>query len=150
MYHNNAVVRPKRKAVTDAMLNAIEKRLGFKFPKQIREHYRYANGGSLKKYVFPKENGSYIVSELFPVGNYDDSLESHYEDFNVEQKLVPKHLVAFANDPGGDFFCFSVKPGDEGAIYVYRHEYYDDLPRAVKRVAGSLREFVEGMQPDES
>lgn len=44
-------------------------------------------------------------------------------------KIFPIWLVPLANDEGGNLFAYSIRNGEEGAIYYYSHEFeYGENP----------------------
>lgn len=136
--------------VDDATLAQVENELKFVFPREIREHYLSFNGGCPKRCVFREGECVYVVQEFLPVrhGRKDGLLEDACRDLRNEREIIPPHLIPFAFDPGGDYFCFGTNPGEAGAIYFFAGEYADDPQRAVSLLASTLREFVERLQED--
>lgn len=135
--------------VTNSDLDHIERAFHFTFPKQVRSHYLDYNGGSPKKYLFSKDGAIIVVHEFLPVKYGKHLLEQAFSNLKVDSDVLPEHLVAFATDAGGDYFCFSIRDKDAGSIWIYRGEYSDEPDRAVRFLANSLNEFVEGMEADE-
>lgn len=135
--------------ITDADLDHVEGSFHFTFPKEVRNHYLRYNGGSPSKYLFSKDGTIFVVHEFLPVKYGKHLFEQSFRNLKVEPDILPKHLVAFATDAGGDYFCFSVRDKDVGSIWIYRGEYSDEPDRAVQFLANSLNDFVEGMEADE-
>jgi hypothetical protein len=138
--------------VTSSELTEVERAFGFSFPAAFREHYLIHNGGRPKNNLFKKDDTVLVVSEFLPIkyGRANCLFEDVFRDLKVERDVLPKHLVAFADDPGGDYYCFSVSHKDAGTIWIYRGEYYDNPERAVTYLADSLPVFIESLVADES
>lgn len=135
--------------VDEATIKRIEKRLKITFPEEIRQHYLTFNGGVPARTWFENDDFDTLFGEFLPIvhGRRGDTVETVCEDLCIEQKVIPRFLVPFAADQGGDYFCFSVKADEPGAIYFFNGEHYDE-PDACIRVADSLREFIEGLKED--
>ncbi len=135
--------------ITEAELDDVERTFHFTFPMQVRSHYLRYNGGSPTNYLFKKDDTVFVVHEFLPVKYGKHLFETSFRNLKVEAEILPKHLVPFALDPGGDYYCFSVRDKDAGSIWIYRGEYSDEPERAVQFIAKSLNEFVESMVADE-
>lgn len=133
--------------VTSSDLDEVERAFGFSFPAAFRGHYLRHNGGSPEEYLFKQNDTVFVVNNFFPIkyGRINCLFEDVFRDLKIERQVLPKHLVAFADDPGGDYYCFSVGAKDAGTIWIYRGEYSDEPDRAVQLLAKSLNEFVENM-----
>jgi hypothetical protein len=60
-----------------------------------------------------------------------------------DQNIVPEHLVPFAVDSFGGFFCFSVSANENGAVYMFRGEERD---RPARFLASSVGEFFDRLR----
>ena len=108
-------------SLTESDLKEVERRFGFTFPAAIRRHYLRYNGGHPVRNRFVDENGTCIVHDFFPIklsnaptlGTLEDCITS----VKMERSLIPAHLIPLANDPSGNFYCFSVRQEDNGSIY---------------------------------
>lgn len=136
--------------VTSTDLAEVERSLDFIFPPQFRSHYLTHNGGSPRRCLFHGKETIHVVNQFLPIkyGRKDYRFEDVYRDLKVERGILPKHLVAFADDPGGDFYCFSVRDQDAGSIWLYIGEYGDEPKRASKFLAPSLADFLAGLRED--
>lgn len=121
--------------------------LGFPLPEELREHYLRFNGGQPVPNLFPKDGELYEVHDFYPV-RYGHSLEEAYRNVVIGNKWFPSHLIPIACDPGGDLFCYSVKPSELGAIYLHQSDYYDDPERAVVFLAKDLATFLAALVTD--
>jgi len=137
--------------VTPDDLADVERLLGFTFPPEIRNHYLAFNGGCARKYLFDRNGTIHVLQEFLPVkyGRVGGRFEHVNRDLKIEEEILPQHLFALANDPGGDFYCFSVRQHDAGSIWFYTGEYSDEPDRAVRFLASNLGEFLAGMRLDE-
>jgi hypothetical protein len=143
-------IRPG-KPVTNSDLNEVESAFDFAFPADFRKHYLNQNGGRPQYNLFKKDETVFVFNEFLPLkyGRVNCLFEDVFRDLKIEREVLPKHLVPFGDDPGGDYYCFSVRAEDVGSIWIYRGEYYDSPDRAVEFLAKSLNEFVEGMVAEE-
>src|SRR5258708_7250633 len=125
-----------------ADLDDVEGRFGFKFPKEFRDHYLQFNGGYPEKDRFVDHAGVCIIHEFLPIryGNADLTLEHSVQQVKVNSSLLPAYLVQFAVDPGGDYYCFSTRENDYGAIYMFRMD--GNPQRMGEFLSTSLNEFL--------
>jgi hypothetical protein len=135
--------------VSDPDLDEVESSFRFTLPKEVRSHYLSHNGGSPSKCLFIRDGVILVVQQFLPVKYGKHLFEQTFLDLKVDDDILPTHLVPFATDPGGDYYCFSVRDNDMGSIWIYRGEYSEEPDRAVQFIAGSLNEFVEGMEDED-
>lgn len=64
-----------------------------------------------------------------------------------EDDAIPDWLIPFADEDGGNLFCFSVRASDFGSIYYYDHEFeYGENPEEyVTYLAESITVFINSM-----
>jgi len=136
-------------SITDADLDQVEQSYGFLFPRAIRLHYLKYNGGSLQKYLYKADDTVFVVHEFLPVKYGKHRLEDSLHNLKDNDKVLPRYLVPFAMDPGGDYYCFSTRDVDKGTIWFYIGDYHDEPQKAVQYVAKSLSEFIHGMTEEE-
>jgi hypothetical protein len=145
IYQNNDFINTKT-SLTSCELEKVERLLGFLFPASFRRHYLAYNGGQPQKKLFRKTaDEAYIVHEFLPIkyGQQRTLFEDAYRHLKIDQKLLPEYFVPFAVDPGGDFYCFSIRDHDNGSIWLWAHEFYDDPDKSITFLADSLKDFVE-------
>ena len=104
-------------------LDRIEQKFHVKIPGEMREHYLAYNGGRPERTVFTDKNGDEYFVDLIP----------------------------FAEEGGGNLFCFSVRESDPGAIYYYNHEfeYGEDPEEHITWLAESLTAFLNALTENE-
>jgi len=148
--YNNLFI-DTNKPISEADIDYVEQQFGFKFPKEIRSHFLEYNGGCPEKYVFKKDDTFYVVQEFMTIkyGNPDTSFETTIDDLKIKRKILPEHLVPFAVDPGGDYYCFSVGKSDFGSIFIFRGEYSDDSNRSTRFLSPNIFQFIESMIEEE-
>lgn len=68
-----------------------------------------------------------------------------------EDEAIPNRLIPFADDDGGNLFCFSAGETDYGAIYYYDHEfeYGEDPEEHVTYLADSITTFINSLVEEE-
>lgn len=140
--------------LTDAILKRVERELDFVFPADVREFYLTVNGGYPSKTEFGEGDDAYTFECFHPVkgtsgGDELGTFEGCCRYLRNEQHVIPWHLIPFASDPGGDYFCFSVDPNDLGTVYWFCGDHIDSPEGPLERVAGSLREVVENLQEED-
>jgi cell wall assembly regulator SMI1 len=130
--------------IVAADLDEVERRFGFRFPPEFRDLYLRFNGGRPEKDRFVDDKGTCIVHEFMPIKNGKPGLtfEHDFQQTKVAQSLLPEHLVPFAVDPGGNFYCFSTRDDEVGAIFIFRTDYFDNPKRATEYLTSSLSAFL--------
>lgn len=143
----------EKESLVPADIDAVEAELGFRFPEQFRNHYLAHNGGMPMPNCL-KRNGEYwSVNEIYSIkyGKKGGSLERCYNMVVVGgEDYFPRGLVPFAQDGGGDLYCFRVDGPREGSICCWQHEYPDHPERATVDLADDLDSFLAAlvMPPD--
>lgn len=151
MLYNNYLANTKEH-ITESDLTAIEQKYKFQFPHEIKEHYLRYNGGTPKKSLFIDEDGyTFVVNNFLPIKYGNSTLEETLDFLRLDQ-ILPEWLIPFADDPGGDLYCFSIDEEELGAIYYWSHEYdiEDDPEEHICYLCDSLTEFIEKLVNDEA
>ncbi len=149
MYMNEILDTERSLSGTD--VREIELTFDMSLPTSVRSHYLAFNGGRPSRNLF-KKNGEYFqIHEFLPMkyGRKGCRFEDTYRDLVIGTPQFPKHLVPFAIDPGGDYYCVSVRSNEVGFVYCYMHDYFDDPARSLVFMAPSITEFVNGMVDEE-
>src|SRR6266496_3077320 len=115
-----------QRLVFEPDLEEVENSLGFKFPTEVKEHYLRVNGGRPVVNLFQKDGQPFRVDEFLAIkhGDPETTLEGTYRRVVGRNPFFPDYLVPIAVDQGGDFFCFSRRNQDYGAMYCYRNDYF--------------------------
>ncbi len=149
--YNNQILHTHGKAKAED-LDCIEQKFQVKIPAAVREHYLIYNGGYPQKPVFTDKNeNTYVVDWFIPVsGKKERSVENTLRLLR-EDEGIPDWLIPFADEDGGNLFCFSVREADYGAIYYYDHEFeYGENPEEhVTCLAESIVTFINSLGEDE-
>lgn len=134
-------------------LDRIEQKFHIKIPKEMREHYLAYNGGRPERTVFTDKNGDeYFVDRFIPVRErYKRPLEKTLVLLRADDGVIPDWLIPFAEEDGGNLFCFSVREADPGAVYYYNHEfeYGEDPEEHITWLAESLTAFLNALTENE-
>ena len=153
MLNHDNIFDDVQRQIDESILVEIQQELGITFPPEIKKHYLTYNGGCPKRYVLRRDANTYVVQEFLPIKYGRDEqllLEDAYRDLVRDRHVIPQYLIPFAIDPGGDFFCFSTRHEDLGAIFFFQGEYALDKPeRSVDYLASSFADFVEHLEPDD-
>ena len=133
--------------ITLADIQGTEGRLDVKLPKGLTELLLHSNGGRPVDTLFVQGRTTYVVHWILPVKHKEpeNTLELTTKGL---RHVIPKRLIPFACDPFGNYFCFSTRDVDHGAVWFYDHEMHDDPMQRVRRLAGSVDEFFEKLQKD--
>lgn len=126
--------------ITASDLDNFEQRFGFIFPAVIREQYLKYNGGCPDRNRFTGAKGTFLVHDFIPIR----MLEKLIQWLKIDQKVLPDGLVPFANDPFGNFYCFSVSQEDFGAIFWCEAEGY--ARHRTEFLARSFDEFMANLK----
>ena len=89
---------------------------------------------------------------LIPVRErFKRPLEKRLELLRADDGVIPDWLIPFAEEGGGNLFCFSVRESDPGAIYYYNHEfeYGEDPEEHITWLAESLTAFLNALTENE-
>lgn len=150
--YNNQVLCANGKAKRED-LDRIEQKFHAKIPKEIREHCLAYNGGYPPKPIFTDKNGvEYSVDLFIPVWDGKKrSMEKTLELLRADDNVIPDWLIPFAEEGGGNLFCFSVRESDFGAIYYYDHEfeYGEDPEEHITWLAESITAFINALTENE-
>ncbi|MCY6354522.1 SMI1/KNR4 family protein [Clostridium sp. ZS2-4] len=141
MYTNNKILESK-KPISEEDIKYVENKYKFFMPKDIRKHYLQYNGGYPEKSMYTTDNGDeFVVTWFIPIKSDKKSSEL-YAVLGVlrEEKVIPDWLIPFADEAGGDFYCYSLRKNELGAIYYWSHEFND-----VVYITKSLEEFLNNM-----
>lgn len=142
------------KPLDDGFLRAIEKFLGFKFPKDYRTFLLCFNGGETEEKIFffknDIEDGS-ILDRLF--GIVDEDYENLLLYIKKYKDRIPENCIPIAGDPGGNLVLLSIKMADRGKIYFWDH--HREAPDGetpdysnLTLIADSFQEFLDGLKAE--
>ena len=139
------------KPLTSDELNCVLDKFGIDMPGDLKAHYLAHNGGSPKKYLFHDGDAIYVLQGFLPIKHasaghrFEDVIHDLQDDLKRGCRVLPDYLIPFATDPGGDYYCISNRCEDFGNIFIFRCEHFDQPVRACKKLANSLRDFIDQM-----
>ncbi|OOE12565.1 SMI1/KNR4 family protein [Fictibacillus arsenicus] len=131
--------------ILEADLQALEKIFNFIFPSSFKNHYLLYNGGYPEKGLHVgNDYNEYVVDNFIPVKNENGRSLFSFLPLLNDEKIKPSWLIPFADEEGGNLFCFSISEKDNGAIYYYNHEFeYGDNPENhIVYLSQSLPNFI--------
>jgi hypothetical protein len=141
--------------ITDLDIKKIEKRIGKEIPKELASHYLNSNGGIPINCYWPQGDGIYLWIQQFlsmkeSIGE-GRTLEDTYL-LGQERKFLPKSLLPFAVDYGGNYFCID----DNSHIYFYALDaweqnlsYKQNHERISNYLCQSLSDFLTALIDEE-
>ena len=151
MYSNQILCAEGKAKKED--LDRIEQKFHVKIPADVREHCLAYNGGYPEKPIFTDENGNeYSVDLFIPVRDGKKRpMEKTLELLRADDGVIPEWLIPFAEEDGGNLFCFSVRESDLGAIYYYDHEfeYGEDPEEHITWLSEAITAFINALTENE-
>jgi hypothetical protein len=149
-------------AVGDKDFALVEQDLGVTLPEDFKNHYRQFNGGTPEKTVWIDPEGKWEENEVgsfLPLrywktkGNDPDFIIEGITRQDWAAGQLPRNLIPFATDWGGNYFCIDHVTGK---IYFFVRDVWSDnltneqnLEANTRYVTSSLKEFVDGLELSE-
>lgn len=136
--------------LTDAMIAEAERKLGVRLPAELIALLRVQNGGYTKGFAFPMSRKTsyaddHIVLEDLGGIVTDPNHETAHNILDTEYMTnewgLPPKQVLLSGD-GHSWISLDYREGSEPAVAWIDVESDEDV-----RVAGSLREFLDGLVP---
>lgn len=148
MYNNEMLNTKKKLTIEDIM--EFEKEYNLSMPNEIKQHYLLYNGGYPEKAMYVVDGREYVINYFYSICCGEGLALEKTMPLLSDEKVFPKWLVPFANDEGGNLFCYSIKLGEEGTIYYYDHEFeYGENPeKYVCVLSDSLISFMNALQEE--
>ena len=132
-------------------LEKTQKKIGVVFPKEYIDIILICDGGRPENNNFQIKLDNHILYEslgmLLQIKKDKYSLINFYLN---PPDLLPKGLVAFGEDGGGNLTCFDYREGKhllDPPIVFWDHEECEG--ENVFFVANTFKEFLEKLEPDE-
>ncbi len=133
-------------SIDRARLNALESRLGAKFPADFlatlsnREPIREGN------VVLNAHDRVWDIRTTFKLddGDQSDQLDSVYK---LVGDVLPIGMLPFAEDWGGNLYCIVLTGNSAGKVVWWDHERDDD-DDSVVAIAESILELYSNLVPD--
>ena len=149
--YTNTIVNTKKK-LTESDIYSFEKKYKVLMPEDIKKHYLQYNGGYPEKSVFLADNGKkYVLNYFFSICCGEGLAFENIAKLLNDRKVFPQWLIPFANDIGGNLFCYSTKEDENGAIYYYNHEFeYGENPeKYICFLSDSIVTFINSLVEDD-
>lgn len=151
--YNNTFIDTEKELKEDDILN-FENKHNIILPDEVKKHYLMYNGGYPEKSVFVLEDDEreYIVNYFFSIECGEGLALEKFLPLLGDENIFPQWLVPFADDEGGNLFCYSIKEINYGAIYYYDHEfeYGENVEEHIVFLSSSLVDFINSLIEDEN
>ena len=136
-------IGPPDRVPSEAEIQDLERRLGFRLPDRFRSLLPQLNGAQAEPNVVKGPGDEdYGISGFENIEDIVDSKNAIDSENSSDLLLVP-----FADDGCGDYFCVvAADCPEKGAVYFVDHEIAGD--DTFSRVAADLDELFEGAEPD--
>lgn len=119
-------------------IQAVEERVGFRLPDELRQHYLRVNGGRPERSYFLRDDHDFELQRFMTLAE----LAKRVEDLVQTRHLIPDNLVPFAWGSGGDYYC--VDRADQSIVF-YAMDYCLEPEKATTKATTSLATFIDGM-----
>ncbi len=147
LYNNNSIIGAER-PVSASEIDDVQQVIGRRLPEDLRSHFLEANGGKPKKQSCFTPDGAELVVHQFlsmrPGGEGD--FESTFLQTKVDDPFLPRDLIPFAIDPGGDFFCVSDGGSRAGQVFFFYSSDAERPDEATVFLSPSLHDFIETLR----
>ena len=136
--------------LTQSDIIEVEATLNIKLPDDFIAHYLQYNGGIPERtYWFINDEDEPIeVGSFKPLKHNSFTIMTTYK-MMLEKEVLPAHLLPFANDLGGNFFCLNL---DSGTISYFLTDTFDDelspqenQTKANTEISDSFSGFLNGL-----
>ncbi|WP_126974513.1 SMI1/KNR4 family protein [Gynurincola endophyticus] len=137
-------------ALTQYDISELQQRFNLTLPEDFIIHYLKFNGGYPKTDTYIWSNNEETgINCFFSIKHQGFArLEDAYQNLVVEEKVLPKGMVVFATDNGGNFFCISTREKDYGYIYYSNNDSYEvgDEESSLTFMDRSFKEFMNKLK----
>jgi hypothetical protein len=118
---SNVKWRSPDEPVTRETIERAAKELGVKFPLDYIECVMVNNGAHVSPELFEVEGKEKVFGTLITYDKDDDEfIVNVFKDYS---DTLPKKVIPFAFDPGGNLICFDYKDNEEKPVIVFwNHE----------------------------
>lgn len=122
-----------------------------KIPAAVREHYLTYDGGYPESPFLQTKTAIHTMLAGLFQSAVEKAVCRKILAILREDEAIPDWLIPFADEDGGNLFCFSVREADCGAIYYYDHEFeYGENPEEhVTYLAESITTFINSLVGNE-
>lgn len=120
-----------KRVLSEEDIIQIETKYHFVMPLKIKKHYLKYNGGYPERCVFKVHNDDiqYVVDWFYSIGCEEGNTIESILPLLRDDGVFPQWLIPLADEEGGNLFAYSIRKGEEGAIYYYSHEFdYGENP----------------------
>ena len=124
---------------TDADLDLLQQRFGFKLPEIVRDHFLKNNGGVPNPHVFILDHfiATEVACSLSVITNSGGTLVGDVYGRFVSNGWIAEGLLPFAVDAGGDYFFVDCR-SDRLDTYFYDTQVRTEGPGLVDLERGFL------------
>ncbi|MEK3806094.1 SMI1/KNR4 family protein [Bacillus sp. FSL H8-0547] len=135
--------------VTNKDIQDVENQLGIKFPLDYIAVIKKFNGCSPIQDLVSRENFSEPFGYLLSIGKEDESIDLYKTYTNVKDRLID-NVFPFADDPGGNLYCFDYRSSDHPSICYWDHEEaFENREKAIKFICHTFTDLIESLTEDE-
>src|SRR5262245_66279103 len=144
-----------REKITAAEIADTGTALGVVIPDEVVQHYVEHNGGTPARACWESNDFEpQCISQFLPIKHATKgglSVEKSYRN-GVDKGFLPRGLVPFAVDWGGNYFCFD----EDGGVYFFAVDAWSDdrsteenQKDATRFLSRSFKTFVDKLVPEE-
>ena len=131
-------------SVADSDLDGVEAAIGYSLPHALRRFLLEHNGGRAALNCFKSKTGSEFeinrfLGVKFRASPKEPTLEEVVDAMTVQKAGLPRNLIPFAEDAGGNYYC--IDRLKERVVFC-DHEHLADVPFVPTDVAESFETFI--------
>ena len=146
---NSIKISNSANSISASELKAFENEYNLKLPDDYKQFILSQNGGYPEFTLYVNENNDEFLISSFSCINFEDadvvSVNDSIITHQIEEDNIPKHLLPFGLDAGGNDFCISLNEKDYGKVYKF---YQDGRSPGIVYVAKSFEAFINGLELD--
>ena len=134
--------------ISELEIEGVERKFGFTYPEPLRQLYLVVNGGRPSPNRIYREADKFILHEFLPI-KYSRSpistVEISIQRLKVDKLILPAHLIPFAIDPGGNYYCFKSNNIKDQSIVLFYMDHWNDLQYPTRFVAESIGDLLDSL-----
>ncbi|MBG6130616.1 hypothetical protein IWQ47_002092 [Aquimarina sp. EL_43] len=100
----------------------MEKKFNIKIPDSFVDFIIKNNGGYIENNTYTDEKISFTIDVFLSIKYGELTLEETIEDHQVLEDNIPKDLMPFALDDGGNCYCIGIDSSNYDKVYKW---YFD-------------------------
>lgn len=137
------------KSITAKDLEDLETALKIVLPNDFKQHYLKYNGGyPEKEHFYMEDYDTFLWVDFFrsiKYSNEDKTVESAYDFFVIDKKVIPINFLPFASDLGGNQICINI---DTNVVYIVYMDVGNPIKNqdSIRKIACNFQYFLDNLE----